>query len=139
MKGFIHRHSILIAFYAFMLAMIMILSVVANSHAANTTVKGPGIVHLVLDGSTDWSLLTDAGLRCVVVRAVQFNPSAANDRLVIRAGSLTGAVVYDSNPVGGTAPWKDDDDYGGCVPLFIDATDLVLGTPASASVILRVK
>lgn len=108
---------------------------------ANVTTKAPGIIHIVLDGSTDWSYVTDGGFNDrlgMKVKSIQFNPSAANDRLVIRhAVVATGTIIHDTGPAGGTAPIYDPVDPQQREFPVIDASDLVLGTPTNASVIIR--
>lgn len=108
---------------------------------ANTTTHGKGVIHLVLDGSTDWSYITDAGFTSGVglkISSIQFNPSAANDILIIRDRTVaTGAIIFNSGPAGGTAPIYDPLDPPQWQMPVIGATDLTLSTPANASVIIR--
>lgn len=108
---------------------------------ANTTTHFPGGMHIVLDGSTDWSYVTDGGFNAdigIKLASIQFNPSAANDILIIRNKiAATGTIIFNSGPAGGTAPIYDPMDPPQWQFPIIDATDLTLDTAANASVIIR--
>ncbi len=107
---------------------------------ANTTTHAPGLIHIKLDGSTDWSYVTDGGFNAdigIKVTSVQFNPSAANDVMVIRDKTVaTGTITHNFGPAGGTAPIYDPVDPPRWERPVIDATDLTLDTAANASVLI---
>ena len=108
---------------------------------ANTTTRAPGAIHLVLDGSADWSYIDDAHFPAaegIKIHSIQFNPSAANDILVIRNKTLITGTITHYLKAADVGPVFEPDRF---FPMWeypvIDATDLTLGTPASASVIIR--
>ena len=101
----------------------------------NTVTYGPGVINIVTDGATDYDSTSafPHGLRiCEVI----FYPSAANDVLKVRHGTATGTIISVLKTITGDVlkdyvttgvPWKP----------YITATDLTLGTPANAVIILR--
>lgn len=107
---------------------------------ANVTTHAPGKVHIVLDGSTDWSYIDDGGFDEGVglkVSSIQFNPSAANDILVIRSEDVaTGTKIHTLGPSAGTENLYDPNDPPQWEMPVIDATDITLSTPANASVVI---
>ncbi len=106
---------------------------------ANTTTKAPGKLHIILDGATDWSYITDGGFTEGVglkVASIQFNPSAANDILVIRSKTVTGTIIHKLGPSSGTENLYDANDPPQWEEPMIEADDLTLSTPANASVII---
>lgn len=108
---------------------------------ANQTTHSSGGMHIILDGTTDWSYIADGGFAegiGIKIASVQFNPSAANDVLVIRDKVVaTGTIVHKLGPSAGTENLKDYNDPPEWEFPVIDASDLTLGTPANASVIIR--
>ena len=111
--------------------------------ANNTTMSGR-FVEITLDGTTDWLWSQDltspfnnpAGIH---VRCIQFQPSAANDVMVIRNGGVDAAAIFrvkcadttDDRPRG----------YNPEAPMrpVIDASDITLGTAANARVYIELE
>ena len=61
------------------------------------TIKQTGMVVEITDIDSDWSWLTrfpfaDSGIE---LDSIQFNPGAADDKCVIKAGSETAASIFD--------------------------------------------
>lgn len=106
---------------------------------ANTTTHAPGKIHIVPDGSTDWSYITDGGFSAGVgikVASIQFNPSAANDILVVRSKTVTGTKIHKLGPSAGTENLYDANDPPQWEEPVIEADDLTLSTPANAEIII---
>ena len=103
---------------------------------ANTTTRtGRFITITGLDD--DWWGNVALGA-AVELLAVQFVPSAASDRMIIRNGGLDNAVIFDSGVTANTNPLRVDmpgSQY--CNPV-IDISDCTLSTAANAKVMLLV-
>lgn len=105
---------------------------------ANTTLHGNGIVQITgLDA--DWRWDDDGGfdsIQGLKVQSIQFNPSAANDVMIVRDGGIDAAPLLDSNPTG-TAPVEQTFENGGkwCKPV-IDISDCTFSNAANAKVII---
>jgi hypothetical protein len=78
--------------FAFLVAVVMMLSSWSPALAVNTIRTSAGVIELTAIDS-NWSYTaTD-----VKIHSVIFVPAAADDRCIIRDGSATGAVFFDSN------------------------------------------
>lgn len=104
--------------------------------AANTWtpfVNGGG-GHAVLDGSTAFTLTAQTKVpTTVLLESIVFKPSAANDKIQVRDGGASGAIIWPGNldTVGGGQVIY----YNG-LPFkpYIVGTECTLGTPANAVV-----
>ena len=105
---------------------------------ANVTTKGRGSVTITgLDA--DWAYTTDGGFDADIgmkVSSIQFNPSAANDVMIVHDGGIDAAEIFDSGPAGSTAPIFKNFDPPRWIRPWIDISDCTLGTPANAKVII---
>jgi hypothetical protein len=81
-------------FWAFCITVGLLLSLLGGTpaYAVNTIRSSPGAIELTAIDS-DWSY-TDT---YVQIHSVIFIPAALDDRCIIRDGSATGAVFFDSN------------------------------------------
>lgn len=107
---------------------------------ANTTVQSRNTIQITgLDA--DWLWDTEfseiaASLGGMWVRSIQFNPSAANDVMIINDGGIDGPSIFDVKCTADTdqrVKYFDPPLY--CAPV-IDITDCTLGTAANAKVII---
>jgi len=103
---------------------------------SNTTTEGRGTIVIVPDGSTDWVAGTDTGIEDYKVVSIQFIPSAANDRLIVRDKSITGIEKFDSGLAPGTAPIFEPYPEPQWMMPVIDASECTFGTPASCKIII---
>ena len=120
-----------------LLVLVLILSATPG-WAANTWkpfVNGGG-GSATLDGSTAFNLMTQAKVPAagILLQAIVFKPSAANDKIQVRDGSSTGAILWPGNldiTGGGQVIY-----YDGLGPFkpYIVGSECTLGTPASAVV-----
>ena len=114
----------------------------AICYGANTTTKGAGTIKIVPDGTNDWyyNVATDGGFSNtpgMKIYSIQFNPSAANDRLILHNGGLDAIEIFDSNPSAGTAPIIKYYPGGKYIRLVFDASDCTFSTPSSASIYIE--
>lgn len=79
-------------FWAFCVAVGLVLSLLSPVHAVNTIRSSPGVIELTAIDS-NWSY-TDTYVK---INSIIFIPAAVDDRCIIRDGSATGAVFFDSN------------------------------------------
>lgn len=107
--------------------------------AATTTIKD-GIITVVSDGSSEWSLVTalpqfeQTGIR---LKGIKFFGSAANDILVVRSGSATGPIISkmkDVTPAGVADAFGDKGMW--CKP-YIKYADQTYNTAASTLVMFE--
>jgi len=118
-----------------LLVLVLILSATPG-WAANTWkpfVNGGG-GSATLDGSTAFNLATQTKVPAtVLLESIVFKPSAANDKIQVRDGSSTGAILWPGNldVIGGGQVVY----YNG-LPFkpYIVGAECTLGTPASAVV-----
>ncbi len=106
---------------------------------ANTTTVGQNTIQITgLDA--DWiysTVMGIAGAQCFIT-AIEFIPSATDDRMIIHDGGIDDAAIFDSGPC--------VDEYSikyvtfnppkPCDPV-IDISDCTLGTPANAKVVIH--
>jgi hypothetical protein len=100
---------------------------------ANTVIKTGSTVSVVPDGSTAFDLCAQAGVPSpVYLEAIIFKPSAANDKIQVRDGSATGAIMWPNNLDvlgGGQVVY-----YNGVAkkPYIVQTGECTFGTPANA-------
>lgn len=106
----------------------------------NTTTHGKGTIHIVPDGSTDWVYGTDVDsndgfpVSGMILTHIKFIPSAANDRLIVREGSVTGTPFFDSGAVTTVNAVEMSFDRETKRPC-IETDDCTFGTPGSCRII----
>lgn len=105
---------------------------------ANTITQGRGTITIVPDGTTDFIAGTNSELSEYLVCSVQFIPSAANDRLIVRDKTITGVKKFDSGPAAGTSPILETvaGGRGQWMMPVIDASECTFGTPANCTIII---
>ena len=126
-----------------------VLLLASYAMAANTTTLGYGTIKIVPDGTADWTWNTDSkvvaafptgskalqnGLK---VYSIQFNPSAADDIMIIHNGGINAIEVFNSGPAGGTAPIIKYFPQGKRIKLVMDASDCTWTTAASSSIYIE--
>jgi len=90
------------------------------------------------DAAADWVYTTEVpqfgpGIK---VKSIQFNPSAASDKLVIRDGSLTGPIRFDVTCADVTD--QRIKYFGGqWMQPYIESTEVTFGTVANVEVIIE--
>ena len=104
---------------------------------ANTTTSDDSSIQIVPDGSTDWLWSSDLTAKNsgIHVNSIQFVPSAAADRLIIRNGSITGVTLFDSGAVvdaGAVIRYYS----GKRIRPVIDASECTFDTAASAKIMI---
>ena len=109
---------------------------------SNTTTVDGHVITITPDANTDWNLATDmptfvnSGLR---LKSIMFVPSAANDVIVVREGTATGAEWLRATCSGTTdvkfRPFAGS--HGQRVFPYIDKTDCTLSTPANCRITLE--
>ena len=111
---------------------------------ANTTTVSGSTIQIVPDGTTDWVWSTDlttgmGGGGGILIKSIQFLPSATSDRLIIHEGGLDGAAIFDSGPFADAydARVKTFDPNKWCKPYF-DASDCTFGTAASCRIYIEI-
>jgi len=118
---------------------LLVLSVVP-AFSANTTLYADGTLTIVPDGLTDWSWRDDmdyVSAAGIVVKSIQFVPSASDDRLIIHNGGIDAVVAFDSGPTGTTPVIKYYPSTGKRIKLVIDATDCTFDTAANARIYIE--
>ena len=122
----------------FTMSLILALAMFSYCHAANTVTfnASAAVVSVVPDGSTDFDMATVSGVPTLVhLKAIVFQPSAANDKIQVRAGSATGAVIWPANPdVLGAGQVLYFDNL--MVDPYIVASECTFGTAANAKITL---
>ena len=110
-----------------------------SAWAANTVTTDAGTIKIVPDGTTDWAWTSLAGANAngLVVYSIQFNPSAANDVLILHNGGIDGVEVFNSGPAGGTAPIIKYYPQGKVIRLVFDASDCTFSVAANASIFVE--
>jgi len=116
---------------------------VAPAWAANTTLAVEGTISIKPDGSTDWAWKDDLSLvgnqaSGLVVHSIQFIPSAASDRLILRNGGIDAIAVFDSGPVPYADPiikyyWPG----GKKMKIVMDASDCTFDTAANVRIYIE--
>ena len=103
---------------------------------ANTTTTSPNGASIVPDGTTDWILDQETNKHFILLRRIQFNPSEAGDRLVVRDGDANGRIIFDSDTVADPNDAREAR-YNGmrCIP-FIDASECIFTTPSEALIMM---
>lgn len=117
-----------------------IVAFIVCAYAANTVTSGAGTIKIVPDGSTDWLWNTNGGFSNspgIKVYSIQFNPSAANDILILHNGGIDDIAIFDSGPAGGTAPIIKYYPGGKYIRLVLDASDCTFDTAANASIYIE--
>jgi len=103
---------------------------------SNTTLVGSRSITITgLDA--DWLAGTDVDWSKIFVKSITFVPSAQNDRLILRDGSITGGEIFDSGLAADTTPiveYYDPPEV--CTPVM-DQSECTFGTAASCKVIIR--
>lgn len=105
-----------------------------QAFSANVATKTGNTVSVVLDGSANFDLYSVTGVPPqVYLMAIVFKSSAANDKIQVRNGSASGAIIWPANVDvlgGGQVVYYDK--------VFLDpyivAAECTLGTPANAVV-----
>lgn len=125
-----------------MLALSLCLVVTGLAWPANTTLYADGTLKITPDGSTDWtwkSGMEDGGVSPagIIVYSIQFNPSAANDILILHNGGVDAVEVFNSGPAAGTAPIIKYFPGGKRIKLVLDASDCTFDTAASAAIFVE--
>lgn len=112
-----------------------------NAYAVNTITYEQGTINIVPDGATDfkWSEISEASSQGLIVYSIQFNPSAANDRIKVRHGTTAGTLVWDTNPAGSTAPLIKYFPQGKRIKLVIADSDCTYTTPGNAMITIETK
>jgi len=110
---------------------------------ANTTTIDGSIIQIIPHSTfdADWIWSTELSehnhMNGIVIRSIQFNPSAANDIMIIHEAGVDGPNIFH---VKCTADTDQRIKYFNpplhCAPV-IDASDCTLGTPANARVLIE--
>jgi hypothetical protein len=79
-------------FLSFMVILGLILSLLSPTYAVNTVRQSGGVIELTAIDTT-W-YYTDSYVK---IHSIMFIPAAVDDRCIIRDGSATGPVFFDSN------------------------------------------
>ena len=108
------------------------------ANTADTTWAG-NFIQVTYSGSgDDWNCSTDAGLKRMKVRSIQFKPSASNDVLVVNEGSIDGPSILrftvDSASDDRVKYFGDD---GTWMTPYIDLTDCTFGTITSVAILFE--
>lgn len=102
---------------------------------ANTEVWGKRFVQAVLDGTSDWRCgdptNSGSGERPIRPKGLFFFPSAANDVLIVREGSITGPIMAKLIALAAEQQGIYFNGDEAVVPV-IDYSECTLNTPASA-------
>ena len=81
-----------------LLLIILLLIISGQAWAVNTATRTDNTVSVVLDGTTNFSLVAVSGVPTpVVLEAIIFKPSAANDYIQVRDVDASGAIIWPSN------------------------------------------
>lgn len=131
------KSSLVLAVIALVVAVIWI----SYAYAVNTITYEQGTINIVPDGATDfkWSEISEASSQGLIVYSIQFNPSAANDRIKVRHGTTAGTLVWDTNPAGSTAPLIKYFPQGKRIKLVIADSDCTYTTPGNAMITIETK
>jgi hypothetical protein len=78
--------------FSFLVVLGLVLSLLSPVYAANTVRQSAGVIELT-DIDTTW-YYTDTYVK---IHSIMFIPAAVDDRCIIRDGSATGPIFFDSN------------------------------------------
>ena len=101
-----------------------------------TETVSSGVITLTYAGvGASWNSMTHfpGGLK---VRAIKFYPSAANDILIVRSNSATGAVIAEMKDTTGGGSSDTGFDGGTWLFPYILITDQTWNTPANVKVMI---
>ena len=103
---------------------------------ANTVTVGANLVSVVPDGSTAFDLATIYPFKDGInLRAIIFQPSAANDVLQVRDKNASGATIWPGNKDvsgGGQVIYYDGKSYR---PYIVQTAECTFGTPANVKIV----
>jgi len=104
---------------------------------ANTTVIKGNVIQITgLDA--DWNGSTETGLSNMRISSIQFNPSGADDEMIVHDGGIDGVTIFHM---------KSADVYDQKIRYYeppiianpvIDISDCTLATPADAKVLITI-
>ena len=105
---------------------------------ANTTTQHGNFIEITPDGATDWSAMGDIGHK-LKLSAIQFNPSAANDVLIIRENGIDSAAIFNATAVGSAQVLARDYTHPKWCNPTIDASDCTFGTAGNVRILLEIE
>lgn len=103
---------------------------------SNTTVEGERVI-IITGLDADWHSSVEAKHARMKVVRWQFNPSAADDQVIVRNKHIDGEVLFDSALAIGTSGIEKTEPKGRWCEPVIDITDCTFTTAASAKVIIE--
>ena len=106
---------------------------------ANTTTYDKNNIVIVPDGSTDWVFDSDLSFSPsrgsgIIVYSLQFNPSAVNDRLIVR--NRNGVKVFDATAVTTADPIIKYWPHGKLMQLKITESECTFDTATSCLIMI---
>jgi len=107
--------------------------------ACTTTEKDGTITITSIDA--DWTAGTDCNLEYMFLQSIQFIPSSATDRMIIRDGGIDEIKLFDSGVVtaSGSPIFEDfTDDVTRKKPV-IDVSDCTIASADNAELIIKLK
>lgn len=105
---------------------------------SNTTTRTGKFIEIIPDGSTDWIGLTELG-DLIKISSIQFNPTTIGDVLIIRAGGIDNAAIFNAYAnVANQALTRDYTPGKWCNPV-IDASDCTFGTATDCRILIEVE
>ena len=122
---------------ALLLLILLTTALVLPAAAANEETRDGNVINVVLDGSTDWDSTVN-NPKGLPIFAIAFEPSAANDKLVVRQNGAHGNKIFSGLDAANSGLSRL---YPGTVLFkpYIKASDCTLGTPANATVMIILK
>lgn len=113
---------------------------------ANSTGIVGRTINITLDGTTDWSWnssteitsapeLSELSKGRIWVHSILFKPSAADDKIAVREGSLSGSKIFDVKCIDA---YDEKVEYYDCdfAGLFISAADVTSSSSATLKIVM---
>ena len=73
------------------------------------------------------------------IRQISFVPSLANDRLILREGSITGATIFETGICGDRGLRVEYNQKPLNIDIVMDVSECVIDTPANAKIVVKIE